>query len=328
VVKGQALVGPLNILLVGIDDGRVDGVDERKNEPTRADSIMILHVPASHDRGYLVSLPRDLWVKIPRYDKTGYGGGNAKLNQAYTHGYGDPRGGGPGQAGGLELLMRTIKDVTGITFNAAATVNFTGFTAAVKVLGGVTMYIDERVTSVHYGFYPDGSHCVPALFDNDGVAYPIKACKGRVFEKGLRRLTPEEALDYTRQREWMELNDGDYGRQRHQQQFIKALVHEAKVQGLTTNLPKALNFIKAVGSAVNMWTNNEALEDWFFTLKDVASSNVTMIKTNAGKYNPANISGTSAEALSPQSAEMFRALTSGKIDEFLFANPDWVNKDS
>ncbi|GIH05109.1 hypothetical protein Rhe02_31760 [Rhizocola hellebori] len=328
VVKGHALVGALNILLVGIDDGRVEGVDERKLEPTRADSIMILHVPASHDRGYLVSLPRDLWVKIPKYPKTGYGGGSGKLNQAYTAGFGDARGGGPGQAGGLDLLMRTIKDVTGITFNAAATVNFTGFTAAVKVLGGVTMYIDERVTSVHYGFYPDGSHCVPALFDGNGVAYPIKACKGRVFEKGTRRLTPEEALDYTRQREWMELGDGDYGRQRHQQQFIKALVQEAKAQGLTTNLPKALSFVKAVGGAVNMWTNNEELADWFLTLKDVAANNVTMIKTNAGKYNPAPVSGTSAEALSEQSKEMFQALRTGKIDDFLFLNSDWINRDS
>ncbi len=328
VVKGQPLVGPLNILLVGIDDGKVDGVDERKLEPARADSIMILHVPASHDRGFIVSLPRDLWVRIPAYPKTGYGGGNNKLNYAYQAGFGDPRGGGPGQAGGLDLLMRTIKEVTGISFNAAATVNFTGFTAAVKVLGGVTMYIDERVTSVHYGFYPDGSHCVPALFDSEGVAHPIKACKARVFERGTRRLTPEEALDYTRQREWMELDDGDYGRQRHQQQFIKALVTEAKSQGLTTNLPKALSFIKAVGSAVNMWTNNQSLENWFFTLKDIAGGDITMVKTNGGRYNPANISNTAAEALSEQSVQMFAALRTGKIEDFLFDNPDWVNRDT
>lgn len=327
VAKGQALKGTLNILLVGVDDGMADG-GEVRTEVARADSIMILHVPESHDQGYIVSLPRDLWVKVPRYPKTNYGGGSNKLNAAYAIGYGDPKGGGPGRAGGLELLMSTINQELGITFNAATTVNFTGFTTAVKQLGGVTMYIDERVTSVHYGTNDKGHACVPASFDSNMVAHPVRGCKGRVYEKGTRRLNAEEALDYTRQREWMELDDGDYGRQRHQQQFIKALVREAKAQGLTTNLPKALGLVSAVGSTLSMWTNGEKLEDWFFTLKDIAGSDIQMIKTNNGQFNPAQISGTSAEALSPLSKEMFAALRDKKINQFLLQHPDWLGQDS
>lgn len=331
VVSGKALEGPLNILLVGVDDGEVAGIDNRNitKEGTRADSIMILHVPASHDHGYIVSIPRDTWVRIPAYPDAKFGGGFNKINAAFQIGYGDPAKGGKGRAGGLDLLMQTINKETGIQFNAAAIVNFTGFTSAVKQLGGVTMYIDERVKSVHYGFDARGNHCVPAVFDSNAIAHPVgSACKPRVFEKGTRRLTAEEALDYTRQREWMELEDGDYGRQRHQQQFIKALVREAKAQGMTTNLPKALDLVNSIGSALTMWTNGVNIQDWFFTLKDIAGSEILMIKTNRGAYNSAQVPGTSAEGLSDQSRAMFTALRDNRIDEWLLQNPEWLGADT
>src|SRR6266508_839576 len=56
-----ALEGPLNILLVGSDY-------RRKSPDTvwRSDTIIVLHVPASHDHAYLISFSRDTWVHIPR----------------------------------------------------------------------------------------------------------------------------------------------------------------------------------------------------------------------------------------------------------------------
>ncbi|WP_117213422.1 LCP family protein [Allorhizocola rhizosphaerae] len=318
VPEGRALTGTLNILLVGVDDGQAVGGELRKDTPL-ADSIMILHVPPSRDRAYLVSLPRDLWVRIP-------GHGSGKLNSAYTDGHREAKAGN-GRAGGLDLLMRTISGELGIVFNAAAIVNFTGFTKAVNLLGGVTMYIDERVESVHYGTTADGQLCYPARFDSEYHAHKRPGCTPRVFERGTRRLTAEEALDYTRQREWLELEDGDYGRQRHQQQFIKALVREARLQGLTTDLPKALRLIESVGSALTVWTNGVKLEDWFFTLKDLAAGDIFMVKTNRGAYNPAPISGTAAEALSEDSRQMFAALRDNRIHEWLVDHPDWLGSE-
>jgi anionic cell wall polymer biosynthesis LytR-Cps2A-Psr (LCP) family protein len=325
VSQGEALKGTLNILLVGVDDG--EAVGEDRTGSARADSIMILHVPETHDQGYIVSLPRDLWVSIPKYPKSGFGGGKSKLNGAYTAGYGPAKGGGPGRAGGLDLLMQTINKETGITFNAAAIVNFTGFTGALRQLGGVTMYIDEKVTSVHYGKDKSGNPCVPATFDGNAVAHPIKACPGKVYEKGERRLNPEEALDYTRQREWMELGDGDYGRQRHQQQFIKALAREAKNQGYTTNPSKSLALVKSVGSALTVWNNGAKLEDWFFTLKDLAGNDIVMVKTNKGTYHSAQVEGTSAEGLSPDSKQMLAALRDKKLAEWLLNHTEWIGQD-
>jgi LCP family protein required for cell wall assembly len=318
----RTLDGALNILLVGIDDGQATGQENRGTTEARSDSIMIMHVPASHDRAYIVSLPRDLWVSIP-------GHGHGKINAAYQFGS-QGKTGDAFYAGGLDLLMRTIHQETGITFNSAATVNFTGFTQAVTSLGGVTMYIDEKVTSVHLGTDSRGRPCAPARFDSNAVAHHISGCNGKVYEVGTRHLTPEEALDYTRQREWLDKGDGDYGRQRHQQQFIKALLKEAKSQGLS-NPVKAYQLISSMGSAVKMWTNGAKVSDWIVTLKDLGGDNLTMIKTNGGKFNAlpeSQTDGQSAEGLSAESRQMFADLRAGNIDQFLATHPTWVSGDT
>jgi polyisoprenyl-teichoic acid--peptidoglycan teichoic acid transferase len=322
-VNGHVLDGPLNLLLVGIDDGQATGQENRGTTDARADSIMILHVPAGHDRGYLVSLPRDLWVSIP-------GHGHGKINAAYQFGSAGKTG-DAFYAGGLDLLMRTIRQETGLSFNAAATVNFTGFTQAVTTLGGVTMYIDEKVTSVHYGTDDRGNPCVPARFDSNAVAHPIPGCHGKVYEVGTRRLTPEEALDYTRQREWLQNGDGDYGRQRHQQQFIKALVKEAKSQGLSVNPFKTFKLVSSMGSAVKMWTNGASVADWALTLRNLGDGELTMIRTNGGKFTAlpeSQTGGQSAEGLSSESRQMLADLRDDQIDRFIATHPTWVASDA
>ena len=116
------ITGPKNILLVGLDNRPKQNPDDL----VRADSIIILHIAASHDRAYLVSIPRDTRVQIPAFPKTRYLGSTEKINSAYA--YGAWHGGGP--AGGVELLAKTIKSLWGISFDAAAIAEVTGHTAS------------------------------------------------------------------------------------------------------------------------------------------------------------------------------------------------------
>ena len=90
-----------NWLLVGSDrraDQATTGRDA--NEPLwrygaqRADTIMLVHLPADRGRIYLVSFPRDAWVPIQ-------GHGNGKLNAAFSF-------------GGPPLLIATIERLTGV----------------------------------------------------------------------------------------------------------------------------------------------------------------------------------------------------------------------
>jgi LCP family protein required for cell wall assembly len=298
--------GPLNILLVGLDE-RPDST-----EAIRSDSIIIAHVNAAHDRAYLVSIPRDLVVDIPPYPKAGFKGGTDKINAAFAYG---SQGGG-GRNGGVELLGLTIKrNFAGITFDAGAIVNFGGFQSVVRTLGGVDMCIDQRVESHHVGTGPDGRFLAP-----DQGGRPV------VYEPGCRHLEPWQALDYVRQR--YDLPNGDYDRQRHQQQFLKAVLKEARDQGVTRNPMKLYKIMKASGSALTVDTHGVPVEDWVLALSRIAERDVVLLKTNAGQVNPTTVNDESAEQLSEVSATLFRSVRDDNLVQFITAHPDFVSSDS
>jgi polyisoprenyl-teichoic acid--peptidoglycan teichoic acid transferase len=176
--------GPVNILLVGTDARP----GQNPNDPVRSDSIIVVHVPASHDAAYMVSIPRDTLVQIPADAKTGYRGGHNKINSAFE--FGAQNGGGI--PGGVQLLGQTIKTLYGIGFDAAAVVDFAGFQQVVDVLGGVNMCVDEKTTSIHIGFTPDGKRAVP-YDQSTGRLIPIKGVTPQVYNPGCQHLTPWQA---------------------------------------------------------------------------------------------------------------------------------------
>jgi LCP family protein required for cell wall assembly len=301
----KSLDGPLNVLLLGIDE-RVENAED-----TRADSIMILHIPASHDQAYLFSLPRDLEAEIPPFRKTKFRGSHEKINGAFFHG---ARNGG-GRSGGFELLALTAKKITGLSFNAGAIVNFDGFKAVVKALGGVPMCVDTKrpVVSEHVGFDSKGNYRHP----RDG-GKPVQYNPGEC-----RRFKDWEALDYVRQRKTLE--DGDYGRQRHQQQFIKALAGEAKRQGVHANPLRLYELVNAAGRALTVDTHGASLETWLFTLRDIADNDLSMIKTNGGWFHSVPCGESTCEGLTPQMSELFAAVRENRVAEFLLQHPEFAN---
>ena len=58
---GANLDGPIDMLLLGVDARERWAADD-----VRSDSIIVLHIPASHDQAYLISIPRDTEAQIPR----------------------------------------------------------------------------------------------------------------------------------------------------------------------------------------------------------------------------------------------------------------------
>ena len=144
-------------------------------------------------------------------------------------------------------------------------------------------------------------------------------------EKGCRRMAGWEALDYSRQR--YGLPNGDYDRQRHQQQLIKAMAKEGMSKGVVTDLGKLDRVIKAAGKAFILDTGGVPIADFIFTLKGVAANDLVLVKTNAGTFNSAGIKGTSAEALSPESLEMFTAVRDGTLAEWLISHPGYIAKE-
>jgi LCP family protein required for cell wall assembly len=312
--------GPKTILLIGIDAR--PGEDPSKT-PIRADSIMLLHVAASHDRAYIVSIPRDTYVRIPAQPATRYAGNQAKINAAFAYG-GLELG---GIAGGAHLLAKTIESISGVVPDAAAVINFAGFQKLVGVLGGVDMCIDEKVTSIHRGHTADGKYAQPYVIHSDGSVGPrIRGVTPEVYLPGCRHLVPWQALDYVRQRDLLENNDYDYGRQRHQQQFIKAVFKEIASAGTLTNFGKRNKVLGAMRETMTVDGGGISPADWVYAMRNISPDSLLTIKTNAGKLNTRIIGKSDYQILSPESIQLLQSVRDDTMESFIATHPDWVSK--
>ena len=312
--KVSDIKGPLNILLVGIDP--------RTDEQTPlSDSIIVAHVPKGMDQAYLYSIPRDLVVDIPPFAKTGFKGGRSKINAAM--GYGSSVGNGKHDVvQGFDLLAKTVANLTGIKkFDAGAIINFNGFKSIVEAMGGVTMTIDQNVKSEH--LQPNGKPRprLDRCADNT-CAHPYYGPQAE-YKKGTYHLKAWQALDYVRQR--YGLPRGDYDRQRHQQQFVKAMAKQALGKDVITNPAKLDKVLKAAGKSLIFDGSGHSVVDWAFSLKNIRSENMTLIKLPGesiivnGDYR--------GEELAPSATDFFAAVRNDQVQNFIFKNPEYINSN-
>jgi LCP family protein required for cell wall assembly len=303
---GNSLDGPIDLLLLGVDARKRWAVDD-----LHADTIIVLHIPASHDQAYLVSIPRDTEMTVPPFGKSRYAGGTAKATEAFFHGAQN----GGGWTGGAQLMAQTLKNATGISFDGAAIIDFNGFKSVIDALDGVHMCVDQRVKS-HHMAWVDGK---PEWLDE---ARRTGRMKPIWHEVGCKDMEGWEALDFARQR--YGLKNGDYDRQRHQQQLIKAIAKKAGSSGVLTNPLKVNSLIKAAGKAFVLDTGGVPVADFMFTLKGVAANDLVLLRTNNGTF-AGNANGR--ETISPLSKEMFAAVRQDRLGDFIIANPAVVAKE-
>ncbi|WP_189169352.1 LCP family protein [Pilimelia anulata] len=309
----RGITGPLNILLAGIDPREWE-----PNPDLRADSVLVMHIPAGLDRAFLFSLPRDLLVDIPAFPPAGYAGGKDKLTHAMYYGsrvHGDGR---KDPVRGFELLSRTVGHATGIArFDAGAIVTFTGFRRIVDALGGVKLYVDMDVDSIH--MRPDGKH----RESNPGGGEGAAAFRGprKHYAKGMRTLSGWEALDYTRQRY---LPGGDYTRQRHQQQFLRAMAAQALSRDVVTNPARLDRVLQAAGRTLTFSGRGHSVSDFAYALRNLRSESITMVKLPGASVMPGGV--YQGEALTPPAKQFLAAVHGGRAEEFLLSHPEMVNR--
>lgn len=305
--------GPLNFLLVGIDP--------RKPEtPPLADSIMVVHIPATLDSAYIFSVPRDTYVEIPAFAKSGTGAQRGKINGAMSIGSDMPGQQLPSAVQGFELLSKTVSQLTGIKkFDAGAIINFDGFKKVVDAMGGIDLYVDERTESEHLA--PDGKGR-PYRPQFKGDEHPYTGPK-KVYEVGNKHFKGWEALDFARQR--YGLKGTDYGRQRHQQQVLKAIAKKAGSSDVVANPVKLDKVLTAAGKSLTFNGRGRSVLDYALALKGLRPDNITTIKLIGGGFE---VNGRYAgEKLVPATDGLFEAIRTEKIDEFLLSHPEFINAE-
>ena len=201
-----ALEGGANILLVGTDtrtdQGGEFGTEDQQEASSGAgsnDVTMVLHISADNTNAAVISIPRDLEAPVPECPDPDGGDPYSALDRAMFN--------TTLSRGGLSCVVLTAQQLTGLSIQYAATIDFNGVIAMSDAIGGVTV-------------------CLASAVDDDSANLHLAA--------GEQTLSGEQALGFVRTR--YGVGDGsDLGRISNQQVFLSALLRQATSEGVLSN---------------------------------------------------------------------------------------------
>jgi LCP family protein required for cell wall assembly len=179
--------GVTNVVVVGSDSREVLSEEEQATKGDaaqiggqRSDTLILVHLDPSRQQAVMVHFPRDLLVDIPGY-------GRDRINAAYN-------------AGGANLVLRTVKRLSGLPIHHYVEVNFEGFQRLVDAVGGVRICTER-----------------PIVDEKAGLS---------LEQPGCRILGGVRALAFVRARNVAGDVIPDFARIARQQQFIRALLNK------------------------------------------------------------------------------------------------------
>lgn len=187
---------PYYVLLMGSDSREGWETINEDNAGERADSLMVARVDEKNKSVSIISVPRDLRVKVKNH-------GYCKINSVIEY-------------GGYNMLIDELNEILDIKINYYATVYFSGFRDLVNTIGGVSVEVPEGTSTFADGNVPDV--ILPAgddvLLDGD-QALVLARC---------RHGWPEDQGAYAM---------GDYQRTLNQRNLIKAIARKVLEQDIT-----------------------------------------------------------------------------------------------
>jgi LCP family protein required for cell wall assembly len=205
----------INILLLGIGGPGHDG-------PNLTDTIMLASIDPITDKAELLSIPRDLWVRIPA-------AGYSKINAAYQDGLdrSTSKTDAGQRADGLALLDKTLQPVLdGVNIQYHVLFDFSAFKQMVDALGGVTVNVPETLYDPTIAWE---NHWNPVI-----------------AKKGVRTFNGQQALLYARSRE----TSSDFARGERQRLLISAIKEKAFSAGTFANPIKVSSLLDSLGNNV------------------------------------------------------------------------------
>jgi LCP family protein required for cell wall assembly len=160
----------------------------------------------------LLSLPRDLWTKIP-------GVGEGKINSAYAI--------GEREGAGAALARETVAQLLGIGIDYTAEIDFASFRSVIDSIGGVYVDVPRELYDPQY--------------PTDDYGYTVAH-----FLPGRQLMDGEQALMFSRMRH----PDSDFERMRRQQRVLIAVAERLRERGVARNIAAANELTAAVAPHV------------------------------------------------------------------------------
>jgi LCP family protein required for cell wall assembly len=243
--------GRINILLAG------DSVDDPHHQGALlADSIMVISYDPTTKNGFILSIPRDLWVDIPGWNHEKINAAN-DVTTFSKPGY---------PSGGIGQLQEIVQTDLGIPIDYEATIDYSALRDAVNTVGGITVNIQS---SDPYGIYDSYTH--------------LK------LPNGEDTLNGQQALDLARSR-----GDGpgsygipnaDFSRTQFQREMLIALAKKSLSVGVLTNPIKIASLFNSLGNNI---TTNLSLGDVTSMLHLISGLKLSNIQSAAYSYGGTN----------------------------------------
>jgi len=250
----------INVLLLGIGGGDHAG-------GTLTDTIMVASIKPSTKQVALLSLPRDLVVKIYSDPKSKYWEGK-KINYAY-------------ELGGIDLSVAKVEEVTGLKMHYYVLMDFGGFIKLIDDVGGIEVDAPNKFTG-YYHITDCGGTCQ----DTDGGPYYMDDGDGPYcvfkFQKGMQKMNGETALRFARIRKVAyndpkaDYNEGsDFARSKRQQKIMEAFKKRALSTSTLANPVKITNLMNDLGDHLRTNLELGEMAKLAMMIKEIDNSEIT-----------------------------------------------------
>ncbi len=217
-----------DLLIMGLR-GENDA-DAKNGGALLTDTMMVLSFDKTTKKSSLISIPRDLYVKISAGSGPVYEGDKkAKINSAYEYGH-------YRKNGGINFTKELVSKITGIYIDKAVVLDFSSFEKIIDQVGGIDIVLTAPFKEAQqwgYEFY------LPA---------------------GPNHLDGKNALYYARSR----FSSNDFDRSKRQQEVIFALKEKITNLNFLSDPIKTLSVLNNIRSNVktdlNIWNTKELLD--------------------------------------------------------------------
>ena len=238
----------VNILLLGMGG-------ETNDAPYLTDSIMAVTIDPASGRVMLLSIPRDLVVRMNLQTPPSRIWTN-KINAAFEVPYVDiiccvaPEF--TGRDGGGHAAEHEVGKVTGLTFDRYIGVDFEAFRDMVNALGGVDVCMSTALDDNLFPDYKNG-------YVRGGIHY----------RAGCQHLNGEQALQIARSRHAVQAQQSsDFGRARRQQDIMQAIKKKATTVNGFAKAPQLLDALQKNIHTDMSLSDMKAIYDWGKNLPD------------------------------------------------------------
>ena len=230
---------PVNILALGRPGQGYSGQN-------LTDTIILIHLEPAQERAILISLPRDLLVKVSENNNR-----LTKINSLYG-------------IIGIEGLKDKIKEITGLTVDYHILVDLVVTQEIIELMDGLNIYVPQDINDP---FFPGPNHSYQKFN----------------LSAGWRYLDGPTALKYIRTR-YTSLN-GDFDRMARQQQVITLLKQKVLELNLLWDFPTYLKMFNSLKNNIETDLGVIELKDLWEAVRKIKADQITQIVIDKRETN-------------------------------------------